>query len=153
MGCGSSNIAGPAGAPMAANAKPSIRGMHKQMVNEGVHNIDMVRKIKKKQKRARCAHSLSPHALACFSPFRLCMSSRELALSSKISRSPESKDEKMPYYCPTRLEWERREVFVCFLAQKKQMPKTDARKNQKLKDQSCRAPSSFLLLSPAAFSH
>ena len=31
------------GAPVAPGSKPSIRGMHKQMVNEGVHNVDMVR--------------------------------------------------------------------------------------------------------------
>mmetsp|Transcript_40131 Transcript_40131/g.99328 ORF Transcript_40131/g.99328 Transcript_40131/m.99328 type:complete len:722 (+) Transcript_40131:67-2232(+) len=42
MGCGSSSLAGPAGngnAPMTG--KPSLRGLHKQMVNEGMHTIDM----------------------------------------------------------------------------------------------------------------
>jgi len=64
MGCAASSPAGLAGAPVAAGGKPSIRAMHKQMVNEGVHNQDMVRPSLRAAWARRHASSSSRRLLA-----------------------------------------------------------------------------------------
>ena len=76
------------GAQMAPGSKPSIRAQHKQMLNEGVHNVDMVREAL----RVTLGHTLltSPRPLVCsvffFSSDDVCCRSSWLIVAGILIR-------------------------------------------------------------------